>query len=227
MEVLADLQHRLPESGEPQRIVLFDRETGAHNLSAVLVRLPGAREFSLHTHPTSEDCFFILSGDGEAIEPGRRFPIAAPAGVWIPPGHPHGLRAGSGGMLEVGFQSPPDHTAVPFGAERNADVKPSLVVSSPPAVASRGQWSAAFPGRSSWRYLEARYVALDPSQTLTIDSRDLEWAVVVASGEVELCGPRDRSLSAMSMIRLDPEASLTVRATAFTLLIGVNARAPA
>jgi quercetin dioxygenase-like cupin family protein len=224
MKVQADLQHRLPESGEPQRIVLFDRETGAHNLSAVLVRLPGTREFSLHTHPTSEDCFFVLSGAGEAIEPGRRFPISAPAGVWIPPGHPHGLCAGSGGMLEVGFQSPADHMAIPFAGEQNADVKPSLVVSAAPPVVSPGQWSAAFPGRSSWRYLDAQYVALEPSQNLTIDSRDLEWAVVVASGEVELCGPPDRSLSAISVIRLDPGASLTVRATASTLLIGVNAR---
>lgn len=128
-------------------------------------------------------------------------------------------------MLEIGFQSPADHAAVPFAAERRADVESSLAVSSPPAVASPGQWSAAFPGRSSWRYLDAQYVALDPSQSLTIDSRSLEWAVVVASGEVELCGPPDSVLSAISVIRLDLGASLTLRATASTLLIGVSARA--
>jgi quercetin dioxygenase-like cupin family protein len=227
MEVQANLQHRLSDSGEVQRIVLFDRETGAQNLSAVLVRLPGAQEFSLHTHPRSEDCFFVLSGAGEALEPARRLPISAPFGVWIPRGHPHGLRAGPGGMLEVGFQSPADHTAVPFAENLAADITPSLVASSPLATESPGQWSAAFPGRSSWQYLDAQYAVLEPAQNLTIESHDLEWAVVVASGEIELCGAPERSLAAISVIRIDPGSSLTLRATAPTLLIGVNARAAA
>ena len=226
VEVHANIQHRLSDPREVQRIVLFDRETGAQNLSAVLVRLPGAQEFSLHTHPRSEDCFFVLSGDGEALEPARRLPISAPVGVWIPRGHPHGLRAGPGGMLEVGFQSPADHTAVPFAGNPAADIAPALVTSSQLATASPGQWSAAFPGRS-WRYLDAQYAALEPTQKLTIESHDLEWAVVVASGEVELGGRPERSLAAISVIRTEPGSSLTLRATAPTLLIGVNARAAA
>src|SRR6185436_18742502 len=98
MEVYERLQDRIRDTGQVQRIVLFDRETGARHLSAVLVRLPSAHEFPLHTHPISEDCFFVLSGSGEVLEPSGRLPISAPAGVWVPAGHPHGLRAGSSGM---------------------------------------------------------------------------------------------------------------------------------
>jgi quercetin dioxygenase-like cupin family protein len=137
MEVLERLQDLVPDdAADVRRIVLFGPQTGARDLSAVLVRVPSAHEFSLHTHPGSEDCFFVLSGWGEALEPNGRFPIAAPAGVWIPAGHPHGLRAGSGGMLEVGFQSPADHTAVPFegvSAPASALVTSSLPPSLPPA----------------------------------------------------------------------------------------------
>ncbi len=102
MDILESLQERLPETGALQRIVIFGSETGAQYLSAVLVRVPAGHEFPLHTHPRSEDCFFALAGAGAATEPGRALPIAAPAGVWIPAGHPHGLAAGPEGMLEVG-----------------------------------------------------------------------------------------------------------------------------
>jgi quercetin dioxygenase-like cupin family protein len=84
VETLESLQDRIPESRTLERIVIFGPETGARHLSAVLVRVPAHHEFPLHTHPSSEDCFFALSGAGEAIEPGRAVPITAPAAVWIP-----------------------------------------------------------------------------------------------------------------------------------------------
>jgi hypothetical protein len=194
--------------------------------------LPATHEFSLHTHPISEDCFFVLSGSGEALEPGGRFPIAAHAGVWIPAGHPHGLRAGSGGMLEVGFQSPADHTAVPFEDSIDADPPSSILTSSFPSSPqpgmSRGRWFPAFPERHAWRHLDAEYLILGSSQRLTIESRDLEWAIVVASGEIELTSPALRRIPAFSAIRLDPRSFLELRATKSpTLLIAVKARAAA
>jgi quercetin dioxygenase-like cupin family protein len=232
MEVLERLQERVPETGLLQRIVLFGPETGARHLSSVLVRLPSAHEFPLHTHPVSEDCFFVLSGSGEALEPGRRLPIVATAGVWILAGHPHGLRAGAEGMLEVGFQSPAGHTAVPFGDPPDGDPAPSLLThrlpSSPPAGMSYGQWASAFPERRAWRCLDAEYSVLEASQSLTVGSGDFESAIVVASGKIALTDPPMRRLPAFSAIRLDPGSSLALQAEASpTLLIAVRARAAA
>ena len=230
MEVYERLQDRIPDTGQVQRIVLFDRETGARHLSAVLVRLPSAHEFALHTHPRSEDCFFVLSGSGHALQPSGRFPIAAPAGVWIPAGHPHGLCAGSSGMLEVGFQSPPDHTAVPFKealAPPSSLVTSSLQSSLPPAM-SLGQWSSVFPGRLAWRHLDAEYAVLASSQSVTIDSQNFECAIVVASGEIEMLSPSLRRLPAFSAIRLDPRSSLRLRAAVSpSVLIAVKVYAAA
>ena len=104
MDIIESLQERLPQSDELQRVVLFGRETGSSSLASVLVRIPPGERFPLHTHPTSEDCFFVLSGAGYAIEPSGHLAIEAPAGVWIPAGHPHGLAAGASGILEIGFQ---------------------------------------------------------------------------------------------------------------------------
>ncbi len=230
MEILEQLQARLPDNGRFQRIVLFGTETGAQHLSAVLVRVPPAHEFPLHTHPESEDCFFVLSGSGEALEPGRRFPVAAPAGVWIPAGHPHGLSAGSAGMLEVGFQSPADHTAVPFEESLDTPLSPSLVTQPLPSTtlpgASSRRWASAFPERRTWRWLDAEYSVLEPAQDVTVGSQGFESAIVVASGEIELAPPQSRRLPAFSAIRLDAGSSLSLQATASrTLLIAVKARA--
>ena len=98
MQILESLQDQIPEIGQPQRIAIFSPETGTNCFSAVLVRVPAGNEFPPHIHPRSEDCFFALSGSGEVIEPGRSIHISAPACVWIPVGHPHGLAAGDAGM---------------------------------------------------------------------------------------------------------------------------------
>jgi quercetin dioxygenase-like cupin family protein len=229
VNVLERLEERLPDTGQVQRIVLFDRQTGARHLSAVLVRLPPTREFAMHTHPRSEDCFFVLSGSGEALEPGGRFPISAPSGVWIPTGCPHGLRAGSEGMLEVGFQSPADHTAVPFEGSLDAGGSPTLVTSSfssaLPSGLVPGQWASAFPERTAWRHLDAEYSILEASHSLTIGFRDFECALVVAAGEIQLTRLVLRRLPAFSAIRLGPERSLALQATVSpTLLFLVKAR---
>jgi quercetin dioxygenase-like cupin family protein len=228
MDILERVQERVPDTGELQRVVLFDRDSGARHLSAVLVRLPAGHEFALHTHPASEDCFFVLSGSGEALEPGGRLPIAAPAGVWIPAGHPHGLCAGSSGMLEVGFQSPADHRAVPYDETRDAGRARALLTSAHPAPSRAGaprRWQPAFPERS-WRHLDAKYSLLEASDTLTLGAPDLECAVVVASGEVELGGPVRRRLPAFSAVHLDPGRSLSLQARVSpTLLFAVEARA--
>jgi len=225
MEVLEALGDRVPERGELQRIVIFGPETGARRVSAVLVRVPGGHEFSLHTHPRSEDCFFVLSGSGQAIEPGRSLPLAAPAAVWIPVGHPHGLIAGSTGMLEVGFQAPADPTAVPFDARQQAHASPGLLVANLASTA-RAEWVPVFPSRREARYLDAHSAVLGPSERITAEARDCELVVIVASGAVELTGAAHRRLDAIGALRLSPGRSTELRALhSRALLLGVRARA--
>src|SRR5262245_48357551 len=170
VKILESLQDRLPETGKLQRVVIFSRETGAHHLSAVLVRIPAAHEFPLHTHPLSEDCFFALSGAGHAIEPGTSISISAPACVWIPMGHPHGLTAGPAGMLELGVQAPPDPTAVPFGPHAEGSTPPGLLAQplsqNPGSTAGSTEWIPLFPDRAGQRYLDPCYARLRASGEL-------------------------------------------------------------
>jgi hypothetical protein len=132
-------------------------------------------------------------------------------------------------MLELGFQSPPEHAAVPFEASPSSGRSPALIASSlawrGPPGATPGGWAAAFPARSAWRHLDARYCVLAESQALAIGARDFERAIVIASGEVELGDPVRRRLSAFGAIHLDAGRPLALRATvAPALLLAVEAR---
>jgi quercetin dioxygenase-like cupin family protein len=226
MEVLERLAARVPEGGALQRIVLFGEETGAHHLSAVLVRLPPGHEFPLHTHPGSEDCFFVLSGSGHAHEPGRRLPIDERTGVWIPAGQPHGLSAGPAGMLEVGFQAPAGHRAVPFDGADGSPPGALLVQPLARGDAPRGGFAPAFPGRAAWRWLDVEHALLDPPAGIAAGWPGFECAIVLAAGALEAAGAGSPRLEAFAAIRLAPGESLRLRAAApGTHLIAVRARA--
>jgi quercetin dioxygenase-like cupin family protein len=229
VEILESLQNRLPETGALQRIVIFGPETGARYLSAVLVRVPAGHEFPLHTHPRSEDCFFALAGGGTATEPGRAISIAAPAGVWIPAGHPHGLTAGPGGMLEVGFQAPPDPTAVPFDTGGDVQAAQGLLTQSlPPDPESGGApatWIGLFPSRPAGRYLDLTCATLRASERIVADAHRDELVVIVARGVVEVAGGVRCRLGALGALRLDPGTAVELRALESpALLLGVRAR---
>jgi hypothetical protein len=93
---------------------------------------------------------------------------------------------------------------------------------------SHRPWAPAFPGRQGWRHLDAEYALFESSRSFTVGSEDFEWAIVVASGGIELMDPPSRRLSAFSAIRLDPGSTLTLQTAALpTLLIAVKARAVA
>ena len=229
MEILESLQDRLPETGKLQRIVIVSPEAGARHLSAVLVRIPAGHEFPLHTHPLSEDCFFALSGGGEAIEPGTSIAIAAPACVWIPVGHPHGLRAGSAGMLELGVQAPPDPTAVACDSHVDASLPPGLLAEvlsqSPESTAGSAEWISLFPNRRGQRYLDPCYATLPASGRLVAKAGEGELLVIVATGAVQLAS--DRRLRALSAFLLNPRTGVELRAfEAPALLLGIRARVP-
>src|SRR5262245_27544397 len=228
MDILASLDQRLPPADGLQRVVILGPETGARHVSAVLVRVPPGHEFPLHTHPVSEDCFFVLSGAGEAIEPSRRTPISAPAGVWIPAGHPHGLAAGPAGMLEVGFQSPADPTAVPFDLRGKSPADRALItqsLSSPPSLRP-GRWTQVFPARPHWRYLDPHYVALRSGQLLVTETAASEVAIVVMRGTLDLGTTTAERIGAGSVLCLGPGETIELRAVESPcLLVAVRAHA--
>ena len=229
MEIFESLQDRLPQSAQLQRAVLFGRETGAHSLACVLVRIPPGEQFPLHTHPTSEDCFFVLSGAGYANEPSGHLAIEAPAGVWVPSAHPHGLAAGASGILEIGFQSPTNHRAIPFAPADSGVIPTGLITRSfacePASSESPASWSHAFHQRPSCKHLDAHYSFLQAHQELSIEPHESEFAVVIASGEAELIRPSQHKLSAFSMVRGDSGGSIAFRATGNpVLLLAVAAR---
>lgn len=221
----------MPDRGELSRLVLFAPETGARHVSAVLVRIPPGHEFALHTHPVSEDCFFVLAGSGEAFEPGRALPIASQCGVWIPAGHPHGLRAGTDGMLEIGFQAPPDPTAVPFAARQGAPPREGLLAV---PLAGAAREPAGDPGfRSVFgagiraRHLDARCAWLRARERVALQTGDAEVVVVVARGAVEQRGA-PHCIESFSALRLDPFTQLELCAVrAPCLLLAIHARAAA
>lgn len=171
----------------------------------------------------------MLSGVGEAIEPGRTLPISALSGVWVPSGHPHGLAAGAGGMLEVGFQSPPDPTAIPFEGRGVAPAARRLLTQSLPSAPSSGgasvEWAPVFTGREHWWYLDPHHATLASSQRILAVARAFELVVVVVRGAVELITPSSRRIGAVALLRIDPGTSVGLRALESpTLLLGIRAR---
>ena len=225
MKILESLQDRVPETAELQRTVILAPETDASRISAVLVRLPPGHEFPLHTHPRSEDCFFVLAGSGEAFGSDLRAPIAERTGVWIGAGVPHGLAAGPAGMLEIGFQSPPDPTAVPFPAH-SATVWPrGMLVEQIPGDAESTRapvWHPAFPRRPDWQHLDPYYCGLSASQEVRAEADSCELVVVVVRGAVELPA-LGKHIGAVAALQLGPGEATPLRAlAAATLLLAIR-----
>jgi quercetin dioxygenase-like cupin family protein len=230
VKILESLHERVPEKSALQRAVILGSDSDASRISAVLVRLPPGHEFPLHTHPRSEDCFFVLSGAGEAFGPEQRVAISATTGVWIPAGVPHGLAAGPSGMLEIGFQSPPDPTAVPFDprstkASQHGMLVESITAHSSPPRASPA-WRPAFRHRTSWQHLDPHSAVLDPPQRLQAVGDGYELVVVVVQGAIVI-GDRGIRLEAFAVLQLAPgEAVECCVLEPSTMLLGIRAHVP-
>ena len=232
MQIFESIQERVPEGAAVERCVLPGPAEGTAHVSAVIVRIPPGHEFPLHNHPRSEDCFFVLAGSGEAFGPDGAFPLCAPAGVWIPMGAPHGLRAAAPGMLEIGFQAPPDPTAVPFDPATEGDWPRGLQGEPIPLristlEADEPWWVPAFPRRGEFRFLDAHHCSLASAQELPVAAGGGELLVVVARGAVEISSDgRDRVVRPVAMLRLQGADALELRALETpTLLLAVRALA--
>ncbi len=229
MKILESLQDRIPETGGLHRAAILGPDGGASRISAVLVRVPPQHEFPLHIHPRSEDCFFVLSGAGEAFSPDQRFRISEVAGVWIPAGVPHGLAAGALGVVEIGFQSPPGPTVEPINFCAPGNCPYGIVAASVSLEPELGrkipEWRPVFAGRSGWRYLDPQYCCLETSQQLHAVADGCELLIVVARGAVELREIAAR-VSAITVIQLSAGESEVLHALeANTLLLGIRASA--
>jgi quercetin dioxygenase-like cupin family protein len=232
LQIFESIQERVPEGAAVERCVLLGPAEGAAHVSAVIVRVPPQHEFPLHTHPRSEDCFFVLAGAGEAFGPDEALRIAAPAGVWIPEGAPHGVRADSAGMLEIGFQAPSDPTAVPFDPVARQPSPRGLQSESIPLRVEEPEevepwWVPAFSRRDAFRFLDAHRCLLASGQELPVAAGGGELLVVVARGAVAVSGTdHDRVLRPVAMLRLQGADAIDLRALETpTLLLAVRALA--
>jgi quercetin dioxygenase-like cupin family protein len=229
VKILESLQDRIPETGGLHRAVVLGPDSGGSRISAVLVRVPPQHEFPLHIHPRSEDCFFVLSGAGEAFSPDQRFLISEVAGVWIPAGVPHGLAAGALGVLEIGFQSPPGPTVEPINSCALGNGPYGIVAASmslePESSREMPEWRPVFAERPAWRYLDPQYCVLKTSQQLNAVADGCELLVVVVRGAIEL--PESAaSVSAIAVVQLSAGESEVLHALeANTLLLGIRASA--
>jgi quercetin dioxygenase-like cupin family protein len=231
MLISESLQDRVPPGREVERAVVLDpRDDAPAFVSAVVLRIPPHHEFALHTHPRAEDCFFVLAGGGEVFGPDETLPLVAAAGVWVPAGVPHGVRAGAAGMLEIGFQAPPDPTAVPF--DPSTQPAPRGLQSEPIPLAVESDavepwWAPAFPRRGAFRFLDAHYCSLAAEQELPVVAAGGELVVVVARGAVRVVGAgHDRTVRPVALLRLDGPDAIDVRALETpTLLLAVRALA--
>ena len=59
---------------------------------------PGA-SIGEHTHPATEELYFVLAGTGNGSLDGERFPVEAGDAYVVRAGHSHGLAAGAAGTL--------------------------------------------------------------------------------------------------------------------------------
>jgi hypothetical protein len=131
-------------------------------------------------------------------------------------------------VLEVGFQSPPDPTVVPFEPRGTARPSPALVAASVSLNAAPGdrrpQWLPVFRLRRQRRRLDPYYATLRASESLLAEARGFELVVVVACGAAELPGAARRRVDAVGALHLGPGAAVEVRALASpTLLLGIRA----
>lgn len=227
MKIFESLQDRIPETGSLHRTIIVDSDSDSSRVSAVLIRVPPQYRFPLHIHSRSEDCFFVLSGGGEAFAPNQCYPVSEISGVWVPPGVPHGLAAGQLGVVEIGFQSPPGPTVDSIEHSSPSSYPYGIVAASVPLGAELDQkipeWRPVFAERPDWQYLDPQYCCLEKEQQILAVADGYELFILVVRGSVNL-QDRAKSLGAITMLQLDVGESEILHAVeANTFLLGVRA----
>jgi quercetin dioxygenase-like cupin family protein len=171
-------------------------------ISAVIVSVPPGIELPLHTHAQSDDFFVVLKGAGVVLERNCETTVRRRDSVWVPAGCPHGLRARSRGVVEVGFQCPPDRAPLSL-----AGVRPyrSPLVHPVHLSAASGAWSRLVIGRKSRIAVHAAKLRRD--QTLHVGAREAPFILLVLEGAVQVLG---RALGPLSLATLAPTCTATI-----------------
>ena len=184
--------------------VALGRSLDRH-ISAVIVSSPPGLELPLHTHVQSDDFFIILKGTAAVVfEQNRKEVLRAGDSAWVPAGCPHGLCSGPGGVIEVGFQCPPDNAPLSLGGVRS---RRSPLVQPAHLSAAPGIWSSLIGKRKS--RIAVHVVKLGRGQTLNVPRHDMPSILLVLTGRANVGG---HTLSALSLATLGPSAAAQITA---------------
>lgn len=225
MEIFESLQNRVSDIEGLQRLSILPSGNEISASTIVFIKVPPEHRFPYHIHSHSEDCFFILSGGGEVFDHKQSFAVSSVAGVWVPPGIPHGLSTNSLGVVEIGFQSPlgPTTETIPITAQANSGqiVTASIVPRSATSDESP-EWSSVFQDLTGWRYFNPRYCHLKKAQKIRAIAENYELLLVVVSGKVHLQEQAVR-VKPITIIQLKVgEYALLSAIEENTLIIGVR-----
>lgn len=214
MRVVAEMGSLKPGKILSRTAIDLGRTLDRH-VSAVMVSIPPGIELPRHIHAQSDDCFIILKGTGTLVCAGERHEeLRTGDVVWVPAGCPHGLRSGPRGVVEVGFQCPPDHAPLSLAATRSRRspcVQPAHIVAAP------GIWSSLLGRRRS--RLAVHVATLQPGQALDVPRHGAPSILLVLTGAAHVLGHR---LGPLSLATFDPTSDGHVTATKpLTLLLRV------
>ncbi|EIE19970.1 RmlC-like cupin, partial [Coccomyxa subellipsoidea C-169] len=90
--------YRLPNQTNRLALVFDPMADGVPFTFGLEIFEPGHKT-APHTHPSSQELFFILAGDGEGFCDGQRFPVAAGDAVAFPPRSLHGIDVSPSGRM--------------------------------------------------------------------------------------------------------------------------------
>jgi mannose-6-phosphate isomerase-like protein (cupin superfamily) len=229
VDIVESLQTRFSATGDLQRIAVSELNGKASRTTIALACVPPLHEFPLHAHPHSEDCFFVLSGSGEVFGAHERFPISEIAGVWVPPGVPHGLASGPQYVLEIGIQSPPGPTVEPIDSgtinERQLGIAVASISLMSESSGSKPEWNPVFAERLGWRYLDPQFCFPGSSQQVRAAANGYELLIIVARGAVELQNAAVR-VEAVTVVQLkEGESEVLNSLEGNTVLLSIRAAA--
>ena len=214
MRVVAECGLLKPGKNPSRTAVRLGRVFDRH-ISAVIVSIPPDIDLPLHTHVRSDDFFIILKGTAAVVFEQSRKGLRTGDSVWVPAGCPHGLRSGSRGVIEVGFQCPPDKAPLSLVGVRSHRAP---LVQRTHFSATPGTWSSLIGKRKSW--IAVHVAKLRRGQTL--DVRDGPSILLVLTGAAHVLG---QELGPLSLATIGPATAGQITAIKpSTLLLRVAAK---
>ena len=204
MRVVSEFGSLKPGKALSRTPVALGRPLDRH-ISAVIVSSPPGLELPLHTHVQSDDFFIILKGTAAVVfEQNRKEVLRAGDLAWVPAGCPHGLCSGPRGVIEVGFQCPPDkapRSLVGVRSRRSPLVQPAHLSAAP------GIWSRLIGKRKS--RIAVHVAKLRRGQTLNVRRHDTPSILLVLAGGANVSG---HTLGALSLATFGPAADAQITA---------------